>query len=121
MILSAYKSILLHSSALFVRNGLHELTIYAPIFEHTLTNVHLSARYVAKHSHASTTGSDMRDYTPARRSSSVAAIYHAVANGDADAVSPGQMLWVDISDPKLVESVSNRFWTKKPQNENVST
>lgn len=57
-------------------------------------------------------GSGTRGCIPVKRNSSVAVTSPGVDSGDVVGDSLVQMLWVVISVPKLVGSVSSRCWMK---------
>jgi hypothetical protein len=112
-LLSAYKSILPLSNAVFVRSDLPEHTIY----DHTFALIPMKDRsyvlYAAKLSLDNMTESDMRACTPARRSLCVKASLGREVIGAAAANSHEQMLLDVISDPRLEEYASSLSLMRK--------
>lgn len=88
---NGFRSTLLPSSALFVRNGLPVLTIYGLICVLILMSAHLYALYAVKHLPVNTTGNVTRDFTQERRSLFARENSNKVASGVAAVALPELM------------------------------
>lgn len=96
-----------------VLNALLAPITYVPTSEPTRMSDHSFVRCVEKPLRDSTTGRDTKVYILARRNSSAVANCPGAANGAVGGALRVQTLWAVISGPRLVESVSSHYSTKK--------
>jgi hypothetical protein len=99
-----FKSIPPHSSAIYVPNGLQELTTYEFTFAHTPMRDHLSALFAEKPLADNMTSDDIPICTQVKRGLYVVAISRTAKTGAAVIDAHVLTLWVGTSDPKLAAS-----------------